>query len=190
MTVNGCPLAMEIDTGASVSVASLETLEDIREGEHLLKLEEPTVRLQTYTGEAIKVCGSTVVEVTHNDQTKSLPLVITEGSGPALLGRNWLEALQLDWTNIFRIGSNLSLQQILMDYADIFNKELGELRGVAAKIHVDARARPRFVKARPVPFALRAKFEELDRLMALGVSPPSSQSGQPLSSQSSRAMGG
>ena len=32
VTVNGCPLVMEIDTGASVSIACLETLKDIREG--------------------------------------------------------------------------------------------------------------------------------------------------------------
>ena len=32
VAVNGCPLAMEIDTGASVSIACLETLKDIREG--------------------------------------------------------------------------------------------------------------------------------------------------------------
>ena len=37
---------MEIDTGASVSIASRETFELIREGESHLELEEPTVRLQ------------------------------------------------------------------------------------------------------------------------------------------------
>ena len=173
VTINGNPLSMEIDTGASVSIASLDTFESVREGERSLKLEEPTMRLQTYTGEAIKVCGSTMVQVTHNGQTTSLPLVITEGSGPALLGRNWLEALRLDWTRIFRIGNNLSLQQILAKHADVFKEELGELQGVTASIHVSDKARHRFVKSRQVPFAMRAKVEkELDHLLALGVIRP------------------
>ena len=45
VTVNGNPLSMEIDTGASVLIASLDTFESIREGEHSLKLEEPTADL-------------------------------------------------------------------------------------------------------------------------------------------------
>ena len=37
VAVNGCPLAMEIDTGASVSIACLETLKDIHEGGALVE---------------------------------------------------------------------------------------------------------------------------------------------------------
>ena len=52
-------------------------------------------------------------------------------------------------------------------------EELGELRGTAAKIHIERDAQPRFEKARPVPFAIRKKVEqELDRLQALGVIRP------------------
>ena len=93
---------MEIDTGASVSIISRETFHLIKDGESTLELEEPSVCLQTYTGELIKVCGSTVVEVLHNDQRQSLRLVMTEGSGPTLLGRDWLGALRLDWRSIFQ----------------------------------------------------------------------------------------
>ena len=96
ITVNGNPLAMEVDTGASVSITSLETFKAIQNGESTLQLEESSVRLQTYTGEPIPICGSTQVHVVHNEQVLSLPLVITQGKGPTLLGRNWLEALQLD----------------------------------------------------------------------------------------------
>ena len=126
VTVNGSPLAIKIDTGASVSIASRETFESIQKGESTLELKETTVKLQTYTGEPIRVCGSTV-QVEHNGQTTSLPLVITEGSGPTLLGRNWLEALRLDWRTIFRIGSNLTLQQVLNQHTNVLKEELGEL---------------------------------------------------------------
>lgn len=59
-----------------------------------MELAEPSVELQTYSGEPIQLCGMTQVPVKHKGQTVALPLV---GSGPALLGRNLLEALQLDW---------------------------------------------------------------------------------------------
>ena len=173
VTVNGSPLAMEINTGTSVSIASRETFESIQKGESTLELKETTVKLQTYTGEPIRVCGSTVVQVEHNGQTTSLPLVITEGSGPTLLGRNWLEALRLDWRTIFRIGSNFTLQQVLNQHTNVFKEELGELRGVAAKIHVDETSQPHFVKPRQMPFAIREKVEqELERLLSLGIIEP------------------
>ena len=59
VTVNGNPVSMEMDMGASVSIASLVTFESIRVGEATLELEESEVKFQTYTGEAIKVCGTT-----------------------------------------------------------------------------------------------------------------------------------
>ena len=173
VTVNGNPLSMEIHTGASVSIVSLETFRTIQYGEYTLQLEESTEKLQTYTGESIKVCGSTKVQVTHNGQILSLPLIVTGGSGPTLLGRNWLEALRLDWRTIFSMGSSHSLQSILEEHADIFRDELGKLQGVKAKIYVEEGVQPRFEKSRPVPFTIRKKVEEeLDRLQALGVIQP------------------
>ena len=47
----------------------------------------------------------------------------------------------------------------------MFKDELGTLKGIEAKLHVDPQAKPLFYKARTVPFALREKVEqELERL--------------------------
>ena len=37
-----------------------------------------------------------LVRVEHNGQVADLPLIVTKGTGPSLLGRNWLAALKLD----------------------------------------------------------------------------------------------
>ena len=34
----------------------------------------------------------------------NLPLVVVEGSGPPLFGRNWLEKIQLNWAEIAKIN--------------------------------------------------------------------------------------
>ena len=52
-----------------MSIASRETFNSIQEGESTLELAEPTVKLQTYTGEPIRVCGTTQVQVKHKEQT-------------------------------------------------------------------------------------------------------------------------
>ena len=96
-----------------------------------------------------------------------------EGDGPTLLRRNWLEALCLDWRKIFRVGQQQTLPEGLEQHANVFKQELGELKGTQAKIHVDSNVRPRFEKARTVPFAIREKVEEeLERLQTLGVIRP------------------
>ena len=173
VTVNGIPLSMEVDTGASVSIISLETFQTIQNGDAILELKESNVRLQTYTGESIGTRGLTQVPVTHHGQTLSLPLTVTEGKGPTLLGRDWLEALRLDWRTIFTIGINTTLQSVLEEHSEVFRDELGKLQGVEAKIYVEEGACPRFEKSRPVPFAIREKVEEeLSRLQALGVIQP------------------
>ena len=82
---NGNPLSMEIDTGASVSVVGEETFETIQKGDEILELQKTSVLLQTYTGEAITVLGSTLIPVEHNGQ---MPLIVTAGNGPPLLGRD------------------------------------------------------------------------------------------------------
>ena len=52
--VNGTPITMEIDTGASASIVSEETFKSLQSGQ--LRLDQASVRLFTYTGESICNC--------------------------------------------------------------------------------------------------------------------------------------
>ena len=66
-----------------------------------------------------------------------------------------------------------SLDSILEAHEAVFKPELGTLRGMEAKLHVEAEAQPLFFRARTVPFALRQKVEqELERLEQEGVVEP------------------
>ena len=167
INTNGNPLRMEIDTGASVSVISEETFQTIQRGEQPLQLKETSVQLQTYTGDVIPVQGSVLVPVEHNTQSLTLPLIVTEGSGPSLLGRNWLSVLRLDWQTIFTVQGSASLPQVL------FKEDLGELKNARAKIYIASDEQSRFFKRYSVPFALRGKVEEeLEQLQALDMIQP------------------
>ena len=95
-------LLMEVDTGASLSIISEKTYSSLHNAPQLQSTE---ARLLTYTGESLPVLGSITVTVHHNNQQKTLPLLIVQGEGPSLLGRDWLEHLQLDWAAIHKICS-------------------------------------------------------------------------------------
>ena len=41
-----------------------------------------------------------MVKVQHCNQEATLPLLVVEGTGPSLFGRNWIHAIKLDWGDI------------------------------------------------------------------------------------------
>ena len=161
----------EIDTGAARSILSEETYSKLRDK---VELRCSKAVLSTYTGERISVTGEVTVPVNYQDQQHYLPAIVVKGPGPNLLGRNWLQVVKLDWQNTFNIQeNNPQLQRVLEEHKDVFSKELGKLTGIQAKIYVDPKATPKFMKARPVPYAVKAKVElELDRLQSEGILSP------------------
>ena len=136
-------------------------------------LQPSIAKLFTYTQEAIGVLGTTEVTVEHNQQVATLPLILTKGTGPYPLGRNWLATLKLDWHRIFSVRTDRTLQSVLDRYPDVFKDDLGTVKGLKAKIHVDPEATPLYHKARSVPLALKEKIEtELERLQVQGIIEP------------------
>ena len=172
--VEGKDLDMEVDTGASLSVISVKTFQALWGGEGEPRLKKTSVVLQTYTGEKVKPKGEVEVKVAHNGQETKVPLLVVEGGGPPLIGRNWLEKIKLDLAQIKQLKhTEKELDEVLKQYTSLFEDGLGTLKGTKAKINVDADTKPEFHKARPVPYALREKIEqELDRLVETGTIEP------------------
>ena len=167
--LDGHPHIMEIDTGAAVSVISQCSYQQLF-GRR--PVESTTVRLTLYRGTPLPVLGKSTVLVRHGGAEAKLPLIVVEGNGPSLLGRNWLEQLRLDWQAVHKLYES-ALDQVLQKHQEVFNPGLGTLQGYEAKIHMDANAQPRFHKARSVPYSMKVLVEkELDRLEEEGIIEP------------------
>ena len=86
-------------SGAAATIINEDTYKRIIEG-NLVKnrpqLENAEVRLQMYTGELVKVMGTLNVIVKYEKQEVELQTLVVEGSGPNLLGRDWLRVLTLN----------------------------------------------------------------------------------------------
>ena len=80
LEVNKQSLTMEIDTG--------------------VPFMQSILLLCTYRAESIPVLGEMDVEVKYGTYIGQHTLQIVEGSGPPLLGWDWLRCIQLDWANI------------------------------------------------------------------------------------------
>ena len=166
---DGGSIKMEVDTGSSVSLILQTMFESLWPKRELSPCQ---YRLRSYLEEPIKVLGCVTIDVLYKTQAVRLPLIVVEGSGPSLLGRNWLKHIVLDWQEI-RYLSNMPLQAVLDNHRSVFQEGLGTLKNFEAKIHVDPKANPRFCKARTVPYAVREKVEvELERLVKEGTLEP------------------
>ncbi len=89
--VEGKPLTMELDTGTAVSIVSdARIFPDV-------KLRKSNIILKTYTDQKMKIIGQLNVHVKYGTQSAPLVLVIVNGNGPSLFGRN---CIQLNWERI------------------------------------------------------------------------------------------
>ncbi|CAG2222283.1 unnamed protein product [Mytilus edulis] len=82
-------------------------------------------------------------------ESAKLPLLIVKRKGPNLLGRDWLNKLQLDWKDIFSVvGSDNQSSNLECDLGankEVFKDELGTVKeGMKTKIYVDESAVPKY----------------------------------------------
>ncbi len=148
--VNGASLKMEIDTWASASIISEETYGKLWSNERTQALCESPIKLRTYTGESIPISGAVNVNIAYGNQTAEAHLLVVKGTGPSLLGRDWLSKIKLNWGEI-RLIKRLCAEDVVARYPDVFKDELDTLRYTAVKLCVEPNAVPRFFKW-SVPF--------------------------------------
>ena len=177
LALDGVPIRMELDTGASLSLINKASYELISQPGQAA-LEQPMVNLRTYTGEAVKMLGSTTVEVKYGEQCTHLTVHVVDGKGPNLLGRDWLNKLNINQlADIHTLVAPTELDKVLDKHVLLFKEGLGMLKEVTVKLQVNQSVSPKFFKARSIPFALKGKVEaELESLQAAGVISPVSHS--------------
>ena len=163
-------MSMEIDTGAAVSLVSCSTQTALFPHAILTKHK---VQLRTYTAEPISLVGKMAVEVKHNCYTGQHDLYVVEGSGPSLIGSDWLSKIRLDWASIRAIAdseASSEIDSLLQRYPQVFQFGPGLMRHIKLSLTLKPVAKPRFCRPRSVPFSIKPKVvRELDRLEEEGV---------------------
>ena len=91
--------------------------------------------LRTYTSETVSVIGELQVEVKYEAQTKHLSLLVVPGSGPSLIGHDWMSYITFNWAEVKHTRSqNQDLQALLDKYPELFKDELGTMTNFTAKL--------------------------------------------------------
>ncbi|XP_065217325.1 uncharacterized protein K02A2.6-like [Planococcus citri] len=173
--INDNPTEMEVDCGSLRSIMSKSIFCSL--GGNLSTLQPTNDVFKDYTGHVFHPIGVARVPVKYNDKSTKLTLHIINENLPALLGRDGMRELEIYLSNIHSVQrSDLPtpvaqrLEALLEKYSCVFEPTIGEIKDHVESLHFKPDAEPKFLKARPVPIALRSKIEdELDRLVANGV---------------------
>lgn len=186
--VNKKLFTFQLDTGASVSVISEKFKNKYFSSFIIFETKKVLV---SYDGSIISPLGFIEVEITFNSKMETLRLYVIEKGGPPLLGRDFFNLFNLSVNNInnlvYKKENSLAIEdlrdlreikQILSrKFSKVFSPHLGKFTGGTLRLDLQEGAKPKFCKARSVPFALSRGVEaELDRLVMENILSPVSYS--------------
>lgn len=90
-------------------------------------------------------------------------------------GPNWLHHFHLDWLQMDKVHSESTdkLGELLDKHSSLFEERLGKITGTTTKLYMNSDAQPRFCRACPAPFSIRARVEqEIDHQVEEGILEP------------------
>lgn len=172
--INGVVHTMELDTGCETSVLSYDFFQNQLHSHPPLSTSTHVFR--TYTKETFRAVGNLSCTMKHDGQQQSLLLPVVHGS--SLFGKDLLKIFKINWSAVAAQCHHVSsapapdLTALLKDFADVFKTPTSQDRitGFTARVILKDNATPRFLKARPLPYALRDKVDhELQQMEDTGV---------------------
>ena len=84
-------------------------------------LRPSDVILRTYTSEVVSVKGELDVQVQYEQQSCQLSLLVVHGSGPSLIGRDWMSKIKFNWADIKHTQcQNEELCSLISKYPEVF----------------------------------------------------------------------
>ena len=146
---------MEIYTGAGHTIISDQDWRLF--GKPALMASQ--LRLRTHTDESVDVKGTFEAQFDIGENQHCLPVLIGVREGPALLGRNWLNRVRLDWSRIFKLSA-IAVADMLAPFEELFKPELGTIQAPLVHLQLKPHAVPKFHRSRQIPYALRDQVKD------------------------------
>ena len=176
VNLNWVEVPFELDTGAARTVISKKSYDKTFTSGNLPKIVPSTVVLKKYGNVQIPVCGEAIVTASTKEKELEMSLVIVNEEGPTLLGRDWIEALELSVGEVLLSNSNkptsiqtiaIDTDEILREFPTLFDEtKVGNLKDALVTIDVLPDAHPKYCNAKSIPHALREKVDvEIDKLL-------------------------
>lgn len=163
-------IKFQVDTGSSITALPGYIFDKLKSRINIKMYKENSVPTG-YGGHKLIVRGFIIPEIHYNNITQNFKIIIIENGDSAIVGRDFLRKFNktVSINTICNIKCE-SLEFILNKYDTIFNNDIGKLKNVKARLETLKDPIPKFVKARPVPYAFRKDIEnQLHELEQMGI---------------------
>ena len=83
---------------------------------------------------------------------------MVNGTGPNLMGLNWLQHIYLDWKSLsvaVIMNKPQSLSDILEQHQEVFQDEIGTMKDFTAKLEIKSNTKPNFCQLRSILLAIK-----------------------------------
>jgi hypothetical protein len=168
--IDNVDVEMELDCGSQYSIVPHTLWQQVGQP-HLV--DGPL--LFGFDKHPIHVIGAWEPTVTWRNESQKLHCVVADTRTHAICGREWISAFKmLGFSNVHAVTDTSSqIAELLRMHSELFNTELGKLKGVQAHIHVKPHTQYKQFTPRRVVYGMQPKIEkELDRLVKLDILEP------------------
>ncbi|UYV83534.1 K02A2.6-like [Cordylochernes scorpioides] len=159
---SGRDINMLIDSGTGKNIISEKTYIETWVKSERPRIEKDSTKLVQWNRQRLSILGKIKADVKVNKRNITMELLVVEGPGPNLIGREAFDqiGIGLEWINY---GD--SVCQITEEFMDVFKEKLRQYRGPPIHIKIKTLGKPTFLRARTLPYAIRPKVEEASRKM-------------------------
>ncbi|CAI6343879.1 unnamed protein product [Macrosiphum euphorbiae] len=163
---------MEIDSGAAASVITEQFFNGKLSN---CALKSSYKKFNFFDGTSIQPVGQFTAKVEFNNKIVDCEFIVVKSTGNPypLCGRNLLSKLGISWVQLNNIQDSKksrSLNELLVEYKDLFSGKLGEYAHMEVHLELNSDIQPILHKHRCIPFAHKLAVEkELQRLEESGV---------------------
>jgi hypothetical protein len=155
LSINGCKIKFQLDTGARCNVLSVSDYKRIR---HKKQMKKPEVVLFSFSGHKLVPEGTITLDLRCKEEERKVKFHVVETQSTSIISGQTAE----------EIGLIKRIYQVENKYSDMF-EGLGCIPGEYS-IKINKEVEPVVHPPRKVPVALRQKVkEELARMESLGV---------------------
>lgn len=178
--LNGKMQNFEVDSGVKYSLLSDY---DFKLLDLKIPLENSSIVFRSYSGNIIKPLGRVQVKIKYHSKEIVGDLHIVPNGHEALLGREWIRALQIELhqidnemfstKSVSQISTKTSTEDVISIFSNIFEERIGCVPNFQVSLQLREGSKPVFTREREVPYALRERVnKELDTLEANGIISP------------------
>lgn len=159
LNVYGNNIKFQVDTGSPITAMPGHIFDKLFVKYDIMIYPERSTPIG-YGGHHLKVRGYICPTIHYNDISQNFKILIIENGDSPILGRNFFREFNKKVTINAISKAPLTIERILEENHEVFNDEIGKLKDVKIKLETTGKLIPKFVKARPVPYAFRKDIED------------------------------